>query len=572
MKALSILLTSVLFGLAAAAQAPQNSGASEALPPVMHFCAFNCMTLTLKNGRYITTAADGTTVTGIWTVESFLPESVIIHRRDANGFAAVFRGQISKDGGRLINVTMNGAPVSGALFAWGNALNSVPGSNAERDQRNRQIPQTPSSPAPASTAAPSQTTAQAPPSSSTVAALPPVMHFCAFNCMTLTLKNGQYITTAPDGATVTVNWTVESFSADSVIIHRKDSTGFTAVFRGRISNDGSWLSNVTMNGAPAPGALFTWGNALNSIPGSNAERDKRIRQASQTYSPSAEASGAASSPPAAPAHGSGTSAALPPVIHFCALKCMTLTLNKGQYMTTTPDGTVTWTVESFSPDSVVIHWRDSKGYTGVFKGQIAKDGGRLINVTMNDAPASVASFAWGNALDSIPGSDAERDHWGDIQGAKCLRPEFANEMTVFHPDTQKRDYFYPLLAQRYYDGGYYQTARCLIEATSGDPISRELLAMMRAQHLGDEYMKEADANKRQSLLYGEQQRRMEYLVNLKPLSKDEAELDVLAAASAIMLDVLFGAAEQGLIHAGDHPANGGFCSKGVCYIPKSPQP
>lgn len=133
MKALSIFLSSVLFAHAASGQGPQSPGTPTALPPVMHFCAFKCMTLTLNNGQYDSSFQNGSNATVIWTVENFSPESVVIHRKDSSGFTAIFRGQISKDGDRLINVTMNGAPAAGAFFTWGNALNSIPGSNAERD-------------------------------------------------------------------------------------------------------------------------------------------------------------------------------------------------------------------------------------------------------------------------------------------------------------------------------------------------------------------------------------------------------------------------------------------------------
>jgi hypothetical protein len=138
MKATSYLFGVLLLSGASAtasaqATAPQSSSTAEALPPVMHFCALNCMTLTLNNGKYVTLNEDGVTLAAVWRVESFSTESVIIHRNDVTGFSAVFKGQISSDGGRLINVTMNDAPAPGTIFTWGNALNSIPGSNAERD-------------------------------------------------------------------------------------------------------------------------------------------------------------------------------------------------------------------------------------------------------------------------------------------------------------------------------------------------------------------------------------------------------------------------------------------------------
>jgi hypothetical protein len=62
-----------------------------------------------------------------------------LHRHDVpaawNGFNAdvVYQGQVSND--RLTNVTVNGTHVPDINLAWGFALESLPGSNAERDRR-----------------------------------------------------------------------------------------------------------------------------------------------------------------------------------------------------------------------------------------------------------------------------------------------------------------------------------------------------------------------------------------------------------------------------------------------------
>jgi hypothetical protein len=104
-------------------------------PTVMHFCWANCFTLILENGRYV--RADGSDET--WTVESFTRGSVILHRHDApaewNGFSGdvPYKGQVAKDGGHLTKVTVGGKPTDFKL-AWGAALNTLPGSNAERDR------------------------------------------------------------------------------------------------------------------------------------------------------------------------------------------------------------------------------------------------------------------------------------------------------------------------------------------------------------------------------------------------------------------------------------------------------
>ncbi len=62
-----------------------------------------------------------------------------MHRHDApaawNGFSAdvVYQGRVAND--RLISATVNGNPVPDINLAWGFALESLPGSNAERDRR-----------------------------------------------------------------------------------------------------------------------------------------------------------------------------------------------------------------------------------------------------------------------------------------------------------------------------------------------------------------------------------------------------------------------------------------------------
>jgi len=108
---------------------------AQAPPREMHFCWTNCFTLTFDNGVYRRT--DGTDET--WTVERFTAASVILRRHDApaawNGFSTdvLYQGQVAND--RLISVTVDGRPVRDIDVAWGMALGSLPGSNAERDQR-----------------------------------------------------------------------------------------------------------------------------------------------------------------------------------------------------------------------------------------------------------------------------------------------------------------------------------------------------------------------------------------------------------------------------------------------------
>lgn len=104
-------------------------------PRQLHFCWTNCFTLVLDNGVY--RRVDGTEET--WTVETFSSDAIVLHRHDApadwneHSEDVVYAGHVSND--RLIDVTVNGKPTSGIDASWGTALNTLPGSNAERDTK-----------------------------------------------------------------------------------------------------------------------------------------------------------------------------------------------------------------------------------------------------------------------------------------------------------------------------------------------------------------------------------------------------------------------------------------------------
>jgi hypothetical protein len=123
-------------------------------PHELHFCWTNCFTLILDNGVY--RRVDGTDEN--WTVEIFSAKAIVLHRHDApadwNGHSqdVVIAGQVSND--RLIGVTVNGKPVSGIDASWGTALNTLPGSNAERDAKITSSPDSSSSATVSSAAAP----------------------------------------------------------------------------------------------------------------------------------------------------------------------------------------------------------------------------------------------------------------------------------------------------------------------------------------------------------------------------------------------------------------------------------
>ncbi len=103
---------------------------------------------------------------------------------------------------------------------------------------------------------------------------------------------------------------------------------------------------------------------------------------------------------------------LPSELHFCWTNCFTLTLDHGVYRRV--DGTdENWTVETFSPQALVLHRHDApadwNGYSQdvIYAGQIAND--RLIGVTVNGKPTGGIDASWGSALNTLPANNAERD-------------------------------------------------------------------------------------------------------------------------------------------------------------------
>jgi len=99
-------------------------------PDEMHVCGTkNCFTLKLDNGSY--RRVDGADDT--WTIETFSTTAVVLRRHGAASANAdvTYSGDVAND--RLINVKVNGIPTGGFDASWGTALNTLPGTNAERD-------------------------------------------------------------------------------------------------------------------------------------------------------------------------------------------------------------------------------------------------------------------------------------------------------------------------------------------------------------------------------------------------------------------------------------------------------
>jgi hypothetical protein len=116
----------------------------------------------------------------------------------------------------------------------------------------------------------------------------------------------------------------------------------------------------------------------------------------------------------------------PPVMHFCAANCFTLKWDKSHYVSTgdnDPNSKTTWTVESFTPQLVVLRRLDSSGFTGFYSGQISPDGTTLVNKMSNGKPSNYR-LTWGAALNATPGNNAERDR------EKGLPPQQQRQVVV----------------------------------------------------------------------------------------------------------------------------------------------
>lgn len=105
----------------------------------MHFCGGNCFTLHYENGRYVAGQ-------GIWSFTRFTRESVILFRQEPDtpwaasigwpGGKVVYKGHLSNDLDSMIIESENGGTknIEKLKLAWGPALNTVPGSNEERER------------------------------------------------------------------------------------------------------------------------------------------------------------------------------------------------------------------------------------------------------------------------------------------------------------------------------------------------------------------------------------------------------------------------------------------------------
>ncbi|MEO8659993.1 MAG: tetratricopeptide repeat protein [Bryobacteraceae bacterium] len=113
-------------------------------PEVIHWCAQHCTTLRLDDGPPLNKLHYGNRGAGaIWVVQKFDAGEILMERTDFGRYPgrAIVHGQLSPDGNRVVNGVIDWVyhPCCGlgkASFeaAWGAALNTVPGSDAERQR------------------------------------------------------------------------------------------------------------------------------------------------------------------------------------------------------------------------------------------------------------------------------------------------------------------------------------------------------------------------------------------------------------------------------------------------------
>jgi hypothetical protein len=128
------MLGKALFAIATTASTSvllaQSGGQSIPLPDVMHFCAQHCLTFRLENGQFTnyTNLIGQHNVKRVFSVERFTPESVIIRRVDTGShpMTAAYSGRMSPG-----HNSLSGA---GWQVTWGSALNTIAGSDEERDK------------------------------------------------------------------------------------------------------------------------------------------------------------------------------------------------------------------------------------------------------------------------------------------------------------------------------------------------------------------------------------------------------------------------------------------------------
>jgi hypothetical protein len=121
---------------------------------------------------------------------------------------------------------------------------------------------------------------------------PKVMHWCSQHCSTWVWVGNRYVGEEipyPERSPQ-CGVTVESFTAQSVVMHRTDCTPYPgkAILTGQMSSDGNSIVNGVIRWTYHPccglsSGVFTaaWGAAINSVPGSDKERARMVQRQPQ---------------------------------------------------------------------------------------------------------------------------------------------------------------------------------------------------------------------------------------------------------------------------------------------------
>ena len=122
----------------------QSTPRGPAIPSLLHWCSAHCSTWTLDKGAPFDKPHYGSQALGaIVIVERWTRESVVMNRTDYNvPGKAVLTGKLSSDGNSIVNGTIEwtyhpccGLGTGKFQAAWGPALDTVPGTDEEREAR-----------------------------------------------------------------------------------------------------------------------------------------------------------------------------------------------------------------------------------------------------------------------------------------------------------------------------------------------------------------------------------------------------------------------------------------------------
>ena len=123
-------------------------------PKEMHFCAANCFVITLDDGEPYDKPHYGSRSAGsLWIVERFDPNGIVIDRTDYDAsrqnitLHGILTGHYSPQSSHVVNGILDWkylyfAPPAAYTYtmAWGEEIDTVPGSNAEKTSRNYPSP------------------------------------------------------------------------------------------------------------------------------------------------------------------------------------------------------------------------------------------------------------------------------------------------------------------------------------------------------------------------------------------------------------------------------------------------